>query len=97
MARKASSPRIIFHRKAASRLRKVAMRRHLGAAQIAKRALLASRRGHHLRARKLLKRALRLKALAARAGVRSRIHRLRIVQIRRALRLRAQRRAGPAR
>ena len=97
MARKAPVPRIVFHRKAASRLRKVAMRRHLGAAQIAKRALLASRRGHHLRARNLLRRALRLKAIAARAGVRSRIHRLRIVQIRQARRGRSQRQAGPAR
>jgi hypothetical protein len=97
MAPKAPPLRIVFHRKAANRLRRVATRRHLGAAWIAKRAMLANRRGHHLRARKLLRRALRLKALAARAGVRSRIHRLRIVQIRRALRLRAQRRAGPAR
>jgi hypothetical protein len=97
MARKVPHPRIVFHRKTASRLRKVAMRRHLGAAQVAKQALLASRRGHHLRARNLLRRALRLKAIAARAEVRSRVHRLRIVQLRRARRARAQRQASPGR
>jgi hypothetical protein len=94
MARKTDPFGVAFHRKAANRLRRVALRRHLGAARIAKRALLANRRGHHLRARSLLRRALRLKALAARASVRSKFHRMRIIQIRRA---RAQRKAGPAR
>ena len=98
MARKAAPHRLVFHRKAANRLRRVAMRRHLRAAQVAKRALLANRRGRNVHARNLLRRALRLKAMAARAGVRSKIHRLRIVQIRQARRRkRAQPQSDPAR
>jgi hypothetical protein len=86
--------RIMMHRRRAMRLRRVARRRHLIAAVIARRALMAQRSGHPRVARRLLMRALRVKAWAVRAMLRSRFNRRRIAQIRRARRLHAQRHAG---
>lgn len=74
--------RIAFNRRAARRLHRVALRRHLRAALLGRRALAAKARGHNVRAVRLLRRALRLKAAAVRARVRARTHRLRIVQLR---------------
>jgi hypothetical protein len=86
--------RIALNRRAANRLRKVAHRRHLRAAWLARQALIAKQNGRHTRAQNLLQRALRLKAAAARAGVRAMIHRARIPKLRRARILHAQRMAG---
>lgn len=85
--------RIVFHRRRARHFRRTARRRHFRAALLARRALVAQRNGRAIRARNLLKRALRLKAAAARAGLRSTFHFKRIAQVRRARRLHAQKRA----
>ena len=79
--------RIAAHRRRANRFTRVSKRRHLRAAKLARLALRAKGNGNHLRAGNLLKRALRVKAGAARAGLRARFNRRRIVQIRRARRL----------
>src|SRR5271166_136074 len=66
--------RIAFHRRAALRLRKVALRRHLRAVVLGRRALAAKARGQNIRARRLLRRALMMKAAAVRARMRARLH-----------------------
>lgn len=86
--------RIVFHRRKARQFHRIAKRRHLRAAQLARRALVAQRNGRPIRARNLLRRALRLKAAAGRAGLRARFHGNRIARVRRARRLHAQKRAG---
>jgi hypothetical protein len=90
--------RIAFHRRAARRLARVALRRHLRAALVGRRALAAKAKGHHVRARRLLRRALRLKAAAVRARVRAGKHLRRIFLVRAARRVHlhrlAARRAG---
>jgi hypothetical protein len=86
--------KIVFHRRRARQFHRVARRRHLRAARLARRALVAQRNGHPIRARRLLKRALRLKAQAARAALRAKFHRNRIAAVRRARRLHAQQHAG---
>ncbi len=85
--------RIAVHRRAARRLHRVSLRRHLRAAALAKLALAAKARGHHLRARRQLRRALKIKAAAVRARLHARKHRLHIVRLRalRARRLAARR------
>jgi len=70
--------RIIIRRRR-KRLRKAAVRRHFRAAALARRALMAKQKGHHVRARLLLRRALRLKAMAIRAAIRSKMLRARII------------------
>jgi hypothetical protein len=82
--------RIAFHRTRAAAFRRIALRRHLLAAALARRALAAKQRGLHRRAAALLRVALRLKAGAARAALRARLNRARILQMQRA-RLQAQR------
>ena len=75
--------RIRLNRRRAARLRRVAVRRHFLAAVLGRRALVAKRKGHHVRARILMRRALRVKAMAARAGIRAIIIRVRIARLRR--------------
>ena len=82
--------RIAFNRRAARRLRRVSLRRHLRAAVLGRLALAAKTRGHNLRARRLMKLALVMKAAAVRARMRARLHHLRIVRLRAARRLHAQ-------
>jgi hypothetical protein len=78
---------ILYHRRVANTLRRRAVRRHLRAAQVGRRALLAKANGHHLRAKHLLQRAFDLKAGAARTFVRSRFHRRQIASLRQMRRL----------
>jgi hypothetical protein len=86
--------RIAFNRRAAMRLHRVSLRRHLRAAVLGRLALAAKARGHHLRARRLMRLALAMKAAAVRARMRARMHRRRIVRLRAIRRLRARRRAA---
>ena len=86
--------KIGLHMRRARVLAGMSRRRHLRAALVGKRALAAKAKGHHLLEARLMKRALRLKAMAVRAGVRAVFNRARIVQIRRAHRLHAQKHAG---
>jgi hypothetical protein len=53
--------KIRFHRRRANRLRRMAMRRHFRATAVARPALKAKQNGHHVRARNLMRRALRIK------------------------------------
>jgi hypothetical protein len=88
--------RLQLHRKRARLFHRLARLRHLRAALLARRAMVAQRNGRVIRARSLLKRALLVKAAAARAGMRSQFHRRRFVMVLRARRLNAQRRASKA-
>jgi hypothetical protein len=88
--------KIQIHRRRANRLHRIAKRCHLRAAKVAKRALAAKQKGHAVRARRLLLRALALKARAARAGLRSRINHKHIAKIQQIRRMRAQKRAAKA-
>jgi hypothetical protein len=85
--------RIAFNRLAARRLHGASLRRHRRAVVLGRMALAAQGRGHHVRAARLMRRALFLKAAAVRARVRALRHFLRAVQLRRlqAHRLRAVR------
>jgi hypothetical protein len=84
MARAANlAKRIRAHRANATHFGRLGRRRHLRAAVLARRSLVAKQKGHHKRAVVLLKRALRLKALAARAKLRAKLSRARVAAIRR--------------
>jgi len=86
--------RIAFNRRAAMRLRRVSLRRHLRAAVVARLALAAKGRGRHLLARRLMRRALMMKAAAVRARMRARLHLRRIVRLRVARRMHARKLAA---
>lgn len=83
--------RIGFHRERANHFLRMSRRHHRRAAMLARRALAAQRQGRPVQAQRLMQAALKVKAAAGRAGLRSRTHRARIAEIRRA------RRAGPRR
>jgi hypothetical protein len=85
--------RIDFHRERAAFFLKTARRRHRRAAALARRSLAAQKQGQPVRARRLMEGALQVKAAAGRAGLRSRMHRARVREIRQA---RAQRRGRVA-
>jgi hypothetical protein len=83
--------KIARHLRAARRLRRASLRRHLLAAVIGRRALAAKAKGRHAIAARRLRRALMMKAAAARAASRRRGHLLAIVRLRQQ---RAKQRAG---
>ncbi len=76
--------RIGFHRERADRFRRISRRRHRRAAVLAGLSLAAQKQGRPVQARRLMESALQIKAAAGRAGLRSRMHRARIVEIRKA-------------
>jgi len=76
--------RIGFHRERADRFARISQRRHRRADALATRSLAAQKQGRPVEARRLMGNALRIKAAAGRAGLRSRMHRARIAEIRRA-------------
>lgn len=76
--------RIQFHRNRANHFLGIARMRHTHAAALARQALQAQRNGRPVRARQLMQLALRTKANAARAGLRSRNHRARVVALKQA-------------
>jgi hypothetical protein len=84
--------RITFHRRRANQFLVIARRRHRRAATLARRALRAQRNGYPVRARRLMRAALQVKAAAGRAGLRSRNHRRRMVMLQQARRARLARR-----
>jgi hypothetical protein len=84
--------RIDFHRERADAFLRMSRRRHRRAAALARRSLAAQRAGYPVRARRLMNSALQVKAAAGRAGLRSRMHRARVREIRQA-RARRQRMA----
>lgn len=73
-----------FHRKQAAHFARLAKERHYRAAVLARRSLAAQKQGRPVEARRLIQRALQVKAAAARAGLRSKNHRARIAEIRKA-------------
>jgi hypothetical protein len=77
---------IEFHRERADLFLKTARQRHRRAAVLARQALAAQRQGHPVQAQKLMESALRIKAAAGRASLRSQNHRARIAEIKRAQR-----------
>jgi hypothetical protein len=77
---------IEFHRERADHFLKAARQRHRRAAALAQQALAAQRQGRPIQAERLMESALRVKAAAGRASLRSRNHRARIAEIRRAQR-----------
>ena len=85
---------ILFHRRRANTLTRMATRCHFRAREVGGRALVAKANGFHGHAKHLLERALRLKARATRAAVRARIHFRQIAGLRQARQLYMQRRAG---
>jgi hypothetical protein len=82
--------RILFNRREARRLHRVARRLHFKAAEMGQLALAAKANGHHTRAQRLLNRALAIKAAAVKARVGAQRHRQRIVQLRATQRLNAK-------
>jgi hypothetical protein len=76
--------RIDFHRERANFFHQAAQRRHRRAAALARRSLAAQKHGRPVRARRLMEAALQVKAAAGRAGLRSRMHRARVGEIRQA-------------
>jgi len=82
-----------FHRERAQRFLKTAQYRHRRAAALAGRALAAQKQGRPVQARRLMDAALQMKAAAGRAGLRSRMHRARVQEIKKA---RARRRQQAA-
>jgi hypothetical protein len=76
--------RIMLNSRRAKLLRMLAMRSHLRAAALARMALVAKHNRRHVIAANLLRRALRMKAAAVRAGVRAMVHRQRAMALRRA-------------
>jgi hypothetical protein len=77
---------IEFHRERADHFLKTARQRHRRAAALAQQALAAQRQGRPKQAERLMESALRVKAAAGRASLRSQNHRARIAEIRRARR-----------
>jgi hypothetical protein len=73
--------RIAFNRREARRLHRVAHRLHLKAAVVGQLALAAKANDRHLRAKRLLNRALAIKAAAVKARVSAQDHRQRIVKL----------------
>lgn len=78
---------IEFHRERADLSLKMARHKHRRAAALARQALAAQRQGHPLQARELMESALRIKAAAGRASLRSQNHRARIAEIKKARRV----------
>jgi len=76
--------RIAFHRDQSNYFLMMARRRHLRAAGLAARALQAERIGRPVQARNLMEAALRVKAAAGRAGLRSQNHHAHVVALRQA-------------
>lgn len=73
-----------FHRTRARQFARLARRRHYRAAVLARRSLAAQRMGRPVVAKRLMRAALRMKAMAGRATLRSQLHRRRVAAIRRA-------------
>ena len=88
----ALAQRIGHHRARAQHFSALAKRRHFRAAVLGRRALRAGVAGRRFLARKLLRRALVLKAAAARATLRAQWNRGRIAAMRRARSLRRRHR-----
>jgi hypothetical protein len=78
--------KIEFHRERADLFLKMARQQHRRAAALARQALAAQRQGHPVQARELMEWALRVKADAGRASLRSQNHRARIAEIKKARR-----------
>jgi hypothetical protein len=78
--------KIEFHRERADDFLKTARQRHRRAAALARQALAAQKQGRPVQAQKLMESALRAKAAAGRASLRSQNHRARIAEIKRARR-----------
>lgn len=78
---------IEFHRERADLSLKMARQKHRRAAALARQALAAQRLGHPRQARELMESALRVKAAAGRASLRSQNHRARIAEIKKARRV----------
>lgn len=72
---------IAFHRNQANHFHRISRMRHRRAAALARRALQVQRRGRPVQARRLMQAALKVKAAAGRAGLRSRNHRARVVAL----------------
>jgi hypothetical protein len=86
--------KIAFHQREAQRLHKVSQRLHLRAAVLGQLALAAKNLGHHVRAKRLLTRALARKADAVRARMRALEHRRRIAELKAARTLDNQKRSA---
>lgn len=86
--------RIAFNRREAQRLHRVARRLHFKAAQVGQLALRAKANGHHIRAKRLLNKALATKAAAVKARVSAQQHRRRTVQLQSTRRLNAKKSAA---
>ena len=82
MPQAGSAERIRFHRNRANDFLRLSRMRHRRAAMLARRALSAQRAGRPAQARKLMQEALKVKAAAGRAGVRSQNHRARLTVLR---------------
>jgi hypothetical protein len=65
---------------------KLSRERHRKAAELARQALAAQKRGRAVEARRIMDRALQVKAAAGRAALRSRLHRERAEELKRARR-----------
>ena len=78
--------KVEFHRERADQFLKTARQQHRRAAALAQEALAAQRQGHTVQARELMESALRIKAAAGRASLRSQNHRARIAEIKKARR-----------
>jgi hypothetical protein len=76
--------KIEFHGERADPFLKTARQRHRRAAVLARQALAAQREGRPIQAEKLMESALRVKAAAGRASLRSQYHRARIAELKRA-------------
>jgi hypothetical protein len=86
VAQGTTAERIAFHRKRANQFLVLSRTRHRRAAVLARRAMRAQRNGQPVRARRLMRAALTVKAAAGRAGLRSRNHRARVAALRQARR-----------
>jgi hypothetical protein len=76
--------RVGFQQQRAQQYLRLSRMRHRRAAALARRALMAQKAGRPVQARNLMRRALEIKAGAGRAAVRSRLHRARAAELRRA-------------
>jgi hypothetical protein len=74
---------IDVHRKQSAFFDRLAGQRHRRATALAQRALAAQKQGRPVTARRLMRQALNLKALAGRARLRSQNHRARVAELRR--------------
>lgn len=81
---------VAFHRRQANHFLRVSRMRHRRAAELARRSLRAQRMGRPAQARRLMHAALKVKAAAGRAGLRSRNHRARVTAMQQARRAAAQ-------